>query len=79
MYDKLSLLPRPDIFLVGFAVNNPNSLKNAQEKWIPKVRQHFPSNPCILIATKVELRDDSIIRLKMKSCLLVMVILQHAT
>lgn len=59
MYDKLSLLPRQtDVFLAGFAVNSPSSLKNVKEKWIPKVRQHFPNTPYILIATMVELRDD---------------------
>lgn len=59
MYDKLTLLPRQtDVFLAGFAVNSPNSLKSVREKWIPKIQHNFPNTPYILIATKVELRDD---------------------
>ncbi|EEB09461.1 rho family GTPase Rho1 [Schizosaccharomyces japonicus yFS275] len=60
-YDRLRPLSYPDshVILICFAVDSPDSLDNVQEKWISEVL-HFCSNlPIILVACKVDLRNDS--------------------
>ncbi|KCV72302.1 rho family, other, variant [Fonticula alba] len=59
-YDRLRPLSYPDshVILVCFAINNPDSLENVQEKWISEI-QHFCNGlPVILVGLKKDLRDD---------------------
>ncbi|KAK7092808.1 rho-related protein racA-like [Littorina saxatilis] len=60
-YDRLRPLsyPQTDIFLIAFSVDNPSSLKNAEEKWVNEVRHHCPNTPCLLVGCKGDLRESS--------------------
>ena len=59
-YDRLRPLSYPDahVVLICFAVDNPESLKLVETKWIDEVRHFCPKDPVLLIATKMELRTD---------------------
>ena len=37
---------------------SPTSLQNVVETWLPELRQNAPRAPCILVGTKVDLRDN---------------------
>lgn len=59
-YDRLRPLSYPDtnVVLVCFSIDNPDSLENVSEKWIPEVR-HFCSNvPFLLVGCKKDLRNN---------------------
>ena len=59
-YDRLRPLayPQTDVFLVCFSVVSPPSYTNALERWAKEVKHHCPDVPVLLVATKVDLRDD---------------------
>ncbi|TPX73638.1 hypothetical protein CcCBS67573_g05090 [Chytriomyces confervae] len=59
-FDRLRTLSYPDTnsVLVTFAIDNPDSLENVQEKWYPEVAQYCPGVPIILIGLKKDLRND---------------------
>jgi Ras-related C3 botulinum toxin substrate 1 len=59
-YDRLRPLSYPDtdVFLVCYSVVNPSSFYNVKTKWIPEIRHHCPETPIVLIATKLDLRED---------------------
>ena len=60
-FDKLRVLTYPDtdVFLVCFSITNPTSLTNDEQKWIPELQEHAPTNkPFILVGTQVDLRND---------------------
>ena len=46
-----------DCFLVCFSLVDKNSLKQACTKWIAEVKATAKSCPCILVGTKMDLRD----------------------
>lgn len=60
-YDKLRPLsyPNSDVVLMCFSIDNPDSLANVHEKWVPEVR-HFcgQSVPLILVGNKIDLRHE---------------------
>jgi len=60
-YPRLRVLmyPQTDIFLVFFSVMGPCSFLNTERVWVPEIRHHMPQTPFILVATKVDLRDDA--------------------
>ncbi|OUM70055.1 hypothetical protein PIROE2DRAFT_37773 [Piromyces sp. E2] len=60
-YDRLRPLsyPQTDVFLVCFSVVNPSSFENIKEKWIPEIRHHCPSVPCLIVGTQIDLRDNA--------------------
>ena len=60
-HDRLRPLayPQTDIFLVCFALDNPDSFENVRAKWYPELRHHCPAAPIILVGTKADLRKDS--------------------
>ena len=62
-YDALRPLSYPgtDIFVIVFAVHNPDSFENVKAKWIGKVSHHCPGTPVILVGNKTDLRTDEII------------------
>lgn len=45
-----------DVFLVCFSIEDPDSYHNVAEKWIPEIRQYYPSVPVLLVGTKRDLR-----------------------
>ncbi|XP_006269414.1 ras-like GTP-binding protein RHO isoform X1 [Alligator mississippiensis] len=47
-----------DVILMCFSVDNPNSLQNILDIWVPEVRHFCPTTPIVLVATKKELRND---------------------
>jgi len=59
-YDKLRPLsyPQTDVFLVCFSLISPTSFDNIKSKWVPEIRLHMPTTKCILVGTKLDLRDD---------------------
>lgn len=50
--------PRTDVFLLCFNVASPTSFQNVREKWFPEVIQHCPGAACVVVGTKIDLRDD---------------------
>eukprot|EP00005_Dracoamoeba_jomungandri_P007929 CAMPEP_0174266242 /NCGR_PEP_ID=MMETSP0439-20130205/29504_1 /TAXON_ID=0 /ORGANISM="Stereomyxa ramosa, Strain Chinc5" /LENGTH=149 /DNA_ID=CAMNT_0015353091 /DNA_START=95 /DNA_END=541 /DNA_ORIENTATION=+ len=59
-YDRLRPLsyPRTDVFIVCFSVSSPSSLHRVKSFWVPEISHHCPSTPFLLVATKLDLRDD---------------------
>jgi small GTP-binding protein len=50
--------PQTDVFLFCFSLVAPTSLENVQNVWVPEVKKHCPTTPCILVGTKSDLRDE---------------------
>lgn len=59
-YDRLRPLSYPDtnVLLICFSVDNPDSLENVPEKWVPEVRHFCPNVPFVLVGCKRDLRND---------------------
>jgi cell division control protein 42 len=59
-YDRVRPLSyaHSDVFLICFSVGIPGSFESVREKWFPETQNHYPSVPCIVSATQVDLRDD---------------------
>ena len=47
-----------DCFMICFSLVDKNSLKQACTKWIAEVKATAKSCPCILVGTKMDLRDE---------------------
>ena len=58
-YDKLRPLSyeQTDVFLVCFSLISETSFQNVRTKWIPEIRLSRPTTKCILVGTKLDLRD----------------------
>lgn len=59
-YDRLRALsyPEVDILLVCFAIDQPASLDNVYDKWLPEITHYCPDIPFILVGLKTDLRSD---------------------
>ena len=59
-FDRLRPLSYPDtdVILVCFSYDNPDSLVNVKEKWIPEVRHFCHNVPIILVGNKKDLQND---------------------
>ena len=59
-YDRLRPLSYPDthVLLICFSVDNPDSLENIPERWIPEVVHFCPKVPIVIVGNKCDLRDD---------------------
>ncbi|ELP86043.1 RAC GTPase, putative [Entamoeba invadens IP1] len=59
-YDRLRPLsyPQTDVFLICFSVVSPPSFDNVSSKWQPEVVHHCPKTPCLLVGTKLDMRED---------------------
>jgi Ras-related C3 botulinum toxin substrate 1 len=59
-YDRLRPLsyPQTDVFLICFSVISPNSFENVRAKWHPEVLHHCPNARCLVVGTKIDLRND---------------------
>ena len=60
-YDRLRPLsyPQTDVFLICFSVISPASYENVRAKWHPEVQHHCPTTQCLVVGTKIDLRDDA--------------------
>jgi small GTP-binding protein len=60
-YDRLRPLsyPQTDVFLICYSVVSVASFENVANKWLPEVRHHCSTTPFLLVATKIDLRDDT--------------------
>jgi len=41
-----------------FSVISPSSFENIKIRWYPELQHHCPGTPCLLVGTKVDLRED---------------------
>ncbi len=59
-YDRLRPLSYPDtdVIIMCFGIDNPDSLENIMEKWVPEVNHFCPNVPVILVGNKKDLRFD---------------------
>lgn len=59
-YDRLRALcyPQTDVFLMCFSVISPSSFENIKIRWYPELQHHCPGTPCLLVGTKLDLRED---------------------
>ena len=59
-YDRLRPLsyPNSDVFLICYAIDNPISLINIEQKWIPEIRHYCLNAPFIIVGTKSDIRND---------------------
>ena len=57
-YDRLRPLAYPgtDVFLLCFALNNSDSLRNIQDKWMTEIQHHRKKAKIILVGLKKDLR-----------------------
>lgn len=49
---------KADIILIGFAINDKESLENARTKWAEEVYRYCPQAPIILVGLKSDLKKD---------------------
>merc|ERR1712032_410279 len=59
-YDRLRPLSYPDtdVILMCFSIDQPDSLENIPEKWVPEVKHFCPNVPIVLVGSKKDLRND---------------------
>ncbi|KAH6589583.1 hypothetical protein BASA50_009938 [Batrachochytrium salamandrivorans] len=59
-YDRLRPLsyPQTDVFLICFSLVSPPSFENVRTKWYPELSHHASGTACILVGTKLDLRED---------------------
>jgi cell division control protein 42 len=51
------IYPQTDVFVVCFSVAEPASFENVKEMWFPELHHHCPHVPCLIVGTKIDLRD----------------------
>ena len=68
-YDRLRPLnyTDTDVFLISFSITDPASFENTASKWATEIKHHCPGIPFLLVATKIDLRDDAEIIAKLRS------------
>uniref|UniRef100_A0A6A7G0R5 Cell division control protein 42 homolog n=1 Tax=Hirondellea gigas TaxID=1518452 RepID=A0A6A7G0R5_9CRUS len=71
-YEKLRPLsyPNTSVFIVCFSLDSRVSFDNIPRKWLPELKAHCPTTPILLVGTKKDVRDESVITTKdgMKLC-----------
>ncbi len=55
---KTNDLLMADVVIMCFALDNPDSLQNITDKWVPEISGKCPKCPFILVGTKLDLRKD---------------------
>ncbi|GAA5986694.1 hypothetical protein JCM5350_001455 [Sporobolomyces pararoseus] len=50
------------LIMLAFAVDQPTSLENVEDKWIDEILEHCPGVKICLVALKCDLREDPIAR-----------------
>jgi len=49
---------RTDVFLVVFAIDQPDSLSSVLKKWAPELQHHSDNSLVLLVGNKADLRDS---------------------
>ncbi|KAH3901439.1 probable GTP-binding protein RHO2 [Saccharomycodes ludwigii] len=59
-YERLRPLSysKADVIMIGFAIDDPESLYNTRTKWIQEVVRYCPQAPVILVGLKKDLQDN---------------------
>ena len=57
--EGLNLNQNLDVVLIAFAVDSTASLENVSRIWVPEIKHFCPSVPFILVANKIDLRNDN--------------------
>jgi len=59
-YDRLRPLSYPgaDVVLLCFSTISQASFDSIKEKWAPEIAHYIPTVPCILVGTKIDLREE---------------------
>ncbi|GAB5592491.1 hypothetical protein Unana1_07391 [Umbelopsis nana] len=59
-YDRLRPLsyPETDVVLICFAIDQPTSFSNIQDRWLPEVIHFCEKIPLILVGMKIDLRKN---------------------
>lgn len=59
-YERLRPLSyaNSNIILIGFAIDEPESLLNARSKWVKEIKTYCPNTPFLLIGLKKDLRKS---------------------
>eukprot|EP01088_Endostelium_zonatum_P001416 TRINITY_DN1171_c0_g1_i1.p1 TRINITY_DN1171_c0_g1~~TRINITY_DN1171_c0_g1_i1.p1 ORF type:complete len:201 (-),score=25.81 TRINITY_DN1171_c0_g1_i1:9-611(-) len=59
-YDQLRPLSYPgtDVFIICYSLTDPESFQHVKDKWIPEVSHFNPKTPVVLVATKLDLREN---------------------
>jgi len=60
-YDRLGpmIYPGTNVFLICFNVDSIPALENAGSKWLDTIHHYCPGVPFVLVATKIDLREDA--------------------
>jgi len=68
-YNRLRPLSYPgtNVFIVCFSCISTTSYDNIRHRWMPELQRHCPNVPIILVATKIDLRNDSDVLAKLKT------------
>jgi GTPase SAR1 family protein len=68
-YFRLRVLgyPNTQVVLICFAFDSPDSLSCVLDKWAPEVKHYCHNVPILLIANKLDLRDDSSVHERIKN------------
>lgn len=46
------------VILIGFAIDQPDSLESAKSKWVHEIKSYCPKTPYLLVGLKKDLRRD---------------------
>jgi len=67
-YDQLRPLSYPgtDVFILCFSLTDPDSFQHVKDKWVPEVTHFNPKTPIVLVATKLDLRENEETRKSLK-------------
>lgn len=67
-YERLRPLAyaKAHVILIGYAIDNPDSLENVRNKWIEEAQERCPGIPIILVGLKKDLREDPAAREEMR-------------
>ena len=59
-YDKLRPLSYPgtSVFIICFSADNPVSLENVADKWVPELKSYVTDPTIVLVCTKTDIRDN---------------------
>ena len=57
--------PSTDIFIICFSAVSPDSFQNVRDEWLPEIDHYAPGVPKMLVATKIDLRDDEEVKQKL--------------
>lgn len=59
-YDRVrpQTYPDTDVFLILYSSVHPASFEKVRQKWYPEVTFHCPNTPIVLVATKIDIREQ---------------------